>query len=138
MRFGTTILPDRNLGDDETGHDIIDVDIGENEEIKEVELVKAGAAYRRRMQTTGEALKSVELWEDGQAVVREMGAEPAPHPKGQPRMVNERVKGYSQWRYRLVTLEQIDVDALEAGEEITDAEVVEGSERPAVGPGEAE
>jgi hypothetical protein len=108
--LGTTILPQRELGDDETAHDIIECEIGPHEEVKELELVKVGPAYTRRMQTDDEAQQSKELWADGQHIGRELMSDftPAPAPTG-PRLINERVKGHDRYRYRIVTLEQTDI-----------------------------
>jgi hypothetical protein len=140
IRLGTCQLPDRDLGDNEVAHDIIQVEIGDNEEIKEVELVKQGAVYRRRMQTQEEAVQSVELWEDGQTIGRELVSdfESAPHPKGRPRMVNERIKGWHSYRYRLVTLEITETAELGVGEEVVDAQIVntEHDEERVLGPGD--
>lgn len=130
MRFGTTLLPRIEESDDQTHHHTVEIDIGDNEEVKELELVKLGPAYQQRMQTDEEAEQSRELWEDGQIIGRELSSSftPSPRPSG-PRRINERIKGVDRYRYRLVTLEQV--------EEVVDAHVIEEGHKDeyVIGPG---
>lgn len=120
--FGTAILPDRNLGDEETGHDSIEVEIGENEQVKEVELVKQGPAYERREETDAEFEQRTDPdWQDEvDRTVRQLGGTRVPTSLSK-KMVNVRKQGYSSFRYRFVTLEEIDHVQ---GDDVTDAEVV--------------
>lgn len=120
--YGTCELPRRELDDQETAHDVIDIDIGESESVKEVELVKQGPVYRQRMETDEEALARAIHVESSRDTVKEIGGTFTGNTSPTPKLVNERVKGYDAYRYRIVTLEEVDHIAVEEG--VQEAEVV--------------
>ena len=122
--LGTTVLPKRDLDDVETAHDIIDVDIGENEKVMQLDLEPQSASYQRRMETPAEVQRRLGLVSDGQAVVRQMGGHFTGDFSPKPKMINVRVnKDMQAYRYRIVTLEHVDSIELEEG--VADVEVVE-------------
>lgn len=110
--LGTFELPKRDLGDQEVAHDVIDLQIGDNESVMQMDLVEQ-PVYRRRMQTTEEAAVSAgnrALFGGRSEVVA--------------REVTDHLKSMVGYRYRVVTLEH--TDALDhSSEEVHDAQIVD-------------
>ena len=126
--LGTALLPKRELDDQETAHDIIDVDIGEGEKVMQLDLEPQRATYIRRMETTEETQRRLEMMSDGRALVEQIGGVYTGDTSPKPKMVNERVnKNMQAYRYRIVTLEHVDLVGIEpGGGEIVDAQVIDG------------
>lgn len=120
MYFGTCVLPKRDLNDWEVAHDVIEVNIGDNEVVQQMDLELQKGTYRRRMETQEEADKRAGLVESSRADVAALGGVFTGDMRPIPKMINERLKDMETYRYRLVTLEQSD--ALDSpSEEIQDA-----------------
>lgn len=125
--LGTALMPKRQLDDQETAHDIIDVDIGESETVMQLDLEPQRATYIRRMETTEEAQRRLDMMGDGRALVEQVGGVFTGDTNPAPKMVNERVnKDMQAYRYRIVTLEHVDFAAIEdSGTEMADAQVID-------------
>lgn len=89
--FTTIELPNRNLEDIEFAHDVIDIDIGENERVVQVDIVDR-PVYRRVKAAPQPDSNIADL---APIVLKE-------------RTVNVRDKTVSSFRARIATIEEID------------------------------
>lgn len=126
--LGTTLVPKRNLQDNETAHDIIEIDIGDNEEVRELELFEQKGVYRQRMETPEEAVKRAQLVAGSRGWVQSLGGEFTGNTTPVPKQITERMKEMTSYRYRLVTCEVTEVIDSGEAEEVQDADIVEDAE----------
>lgn len=117
--LNTVILPRRHLDDTDIGHDIIETMIGDNEEVKECELVGRGEPVYEEFQQTGA---------EARAARSEVGL-----LGGSARTRSRKVPDMVKYRCRIITMEvvegvvgsdAIEQEALPPGE-IVDAELVQ-------------
>jgi hypothetical protein len=130
--LNTVILPKRDGDDTDIGHDIIECEIGDNEEVKELELVTRGEpVYTQDLETRQEAIDRAEMVSGSRGLVQQLGGVFTGNTSPVPRQRNRKVPNAVKYRCRIITMEVIEnvVDgdtnpgALESGE-IVDAEVV--------------
>lgn len=121
--FGTTLLPKRELQDQETGHDVIEVDIGPNENVMQLDLEKQPGVYHRRLETDAEVQRRLDMAPGNRQIVAELGGTYTGDERPAPKMINERLKNMESFRYRIVTLEQVDALALDTA--VEDATVID-------------
>jgi hypothetical protein len=120
MYFATVQLPNRRLGDIEKAHDAVDIEIGDNERIIQVDLIE------QPWYTQGQKPEGFRDPEGNQR--NPMTNEIIPNPRMET--VNVRDKTKTSYRLRVATKEEIDysdasdLPTLPSGE-VVDAEVIE-------------